>query len=170
MKRKTAYLGLYCGAAILLSYVEALFPVFTAVPGIKLGLPNLAVVTALYLYSWREAALVSVVRIAVVGLLYGNLFSVCFSLAGGFLSLLLMAVVKHFGFFDCTGVSMTGALAHNAGQIAAAVVLVDNARIAYYFIPLAITGLVAGVAIGLLSGLLLRRLQPLTRGRKTDEK
>lgn len=169
MNRKTAYLGLYCGAAILLSYVEGLFPVFTAVPGMKLGLPNLAVVTALYFYTWREAALVSVVRIAVVGLLFGNLFSVCFSLAGGFLSLLVMALVKRTGFLDCTGVSMAGALAHNIGQIAAAVVLVENARIAYYFIPLAITGLLAGVGIGLLSGLLLRRLERLAPGRKTRD-
>lgn len=156
--RKTAYLGLFAGAAILLSYVEALIPPLTAIPGVKLGLPNLAVVSALYLYSWREAALVSAVRIAVVGLLFGNLFSVCFSLAGGFLSLLLMALVKRTGFLDCTGVSMVGALAHNAGQIAAAVLLVENARVAYYFIPLAITGLMAGIAIGVVSGIVVRRL------------
>lgn len=166
MNRKTAYLGLYCGAAILLSYVEGLIPVFTAIPGMKLGLPNLAVVTALYFYSWREAALVSVVRIAVVGLLFGNLFSVCFSLAGGLLSLLLMALVKWTGLLDCTGVSMVGALGHNVGQIAAAVLLVENVRVAYYFIPLAITGLAAGVAIGLLSGMMLRRLERLVPGWK----
>ena len=166
MNRKTAYLGLYCGAAILLSYVEGLIPVFTAIPGMKLGLPNLAVVTALYFYSWREAALVSVVRIAVVGLLFGNLFSVCFSLAGGLLSLLLMALVKWTGLLDCTGVSMVGALGHNVGQIAAAVLLVENGRVAYYFLPLAITGLAAGVAIGLLSGMMLRRLERLVPGWK----
>ena len=166
MNRKTAYLGLYCGAAILLSYVEGLIPVFTAIPGMKLGLPNLAVVTALYFYSWREAALVSVVRIAVVGLLFGNLFSVCFSLAGGLLSLLLMALVKWAGLLDCTGVSMVGALGHNVGQIAAAVLLVENVRVAYYFLPLAITGLAAGVAIGLLSGMMLRRLERLVPGWK----
>ena len=166
MNRKTAYLGLYCGAAILLSYVEGLIPVFTAIPGMKLGLPNLAVVTALYFYSWRDAALVSVVRIAVVGLLFGNLFSVCFSLAGGLLSLLLMALVKWTGLLDCTGVSMVGALGHNVGQIAAAVLLVENVRVAYYFLPLAITGLAAGVAIGLLSGMMLRRLERLVPGWK----
>lgn len=169
MNRKTAYLGLYCGAAILLSYVEGLIPVFTAIPGMKLGLPNLAVVTALYFYSWREAAMVSVVRIAVVGLLFGNLFSVCFSLAGGLLSLLLMALAKRTGLLDCTGVSLVGALGHNAGQIAAAVFLVENARIAYYFIPLAIAGIVAGIVIGLLSGMMLRRLERLAPGWKKKD-
>lgn len=155
---KAAYLGLFCAVAILLGYVEALIPVFTAVPGMKVGLPNLAIVTVLYLYSWREAALVSLVRIAVNGLLFGNLFSFAFSLAGGTLSLLVMAVVKALGLFDCTGVSLLGGIAHNAGQIAVAAFLVDSIRVAYYFIPLVVTGLVAGVLIGLLSGILIRRL------------
>lgn len=155
---KTAYLGLFCAAAILLGYVEALVPVFTTVPGMKMGLPNLAIVTVLYLYSWREAALVSVVRIAVNGLLFGNLFSFSFSLAGGALSLLVMTAVKALGLFDCTGVSLAGGIAHNAGQILVAALLVDSIRVAYYFIPLVITGLVAGVLIGLVSGILIRRL------------
>lgn len=154
--RKTAYLGLFCGLAILLGYVEALVPMSAAVPGMKIGLPNLAVVTVLYLYSWREAALVSVVRIAVNGLLFGNFFSFSFSLAGGLCSLLAMTAVK--GLFDCTGVSLVGGIAHNAGQVAAAVFLVDNIRIMYYFVPLALTGLAAGVLIGLVSGILIRRL------------
>lgn len=159
--RRAAALGLYCAAAILLSYVELLIPPPGAVPGVKLGLANLAVVTALYFYSWREAALVSCVRVAAVGLLFGNVFSIAFSLAGGTLSLLGMALVKRSGRFDCTGVSLTGAIAHNAGQVAAAALLVENARVAVYFVPLAVTGLAAGTAIGLLSGLLLRRLEKL---------
>lgn len=170
MYRKTAYLALFAGAAILLSYVEALIPVFTTVPGMKIGLPNLAVVTALYFYSWREAALISAVRIVIVGLLFGNLFSVCFSLAGGFLSLLLMALVKKSGLLDCTGVSMTGAIAHNAGQIAAAAALVENVRVAYYFIPLAVTGLAAGIAVGLLSSILLQRLKRFAPELKNTKK
>lgn len=169
--RKTAYLGLFCAAAILLGYVEAMIPVFTTVPGMKMGLPNLAIVSVLYLYSWREAALVSLVRIAVNGLLFGNLFSFFFSLAGGALSLLVMAAVKALGIFDCTGVSLIGGIAHNAGQIAVAAFLVDNIRVAYYFIPLVLTGLVAGVLIGLLSGILVRRLAQVapnihTKGRE----
>ena len=55
MKKKTAYLGVLCGVAIVLGYVESLFPVFVGVPGMKLGLPNLAIVLILYLYSWKEA-------------------------------------------------------------------------------------------------------------------
>ncbi len=161
--KKIAYLGLYCAAAVILGYVEMLIPVFAAVPGMKLGLPNLALVTAMYMYSWKEAAFVSVVRICVIGLLFGNLFSVCFSLAGGLLSLLCMALVKKTGLLDITGVSMIGGVTHNAGQITAAALLVENVRVAYYFIPLAITGLVTGVVIGILSGIMVKRITDIVK-------
>lgn len=158
---RIAYLGLYAAAAILLGYIEFLIPVSTAVPGMKLGLPNLAVVAVLYLCSWKEALAVSLIRIVVIGLLFGNFFSISFSIAGGIFSLLCMALAKRSGLFDCTGVSMIGGIAHNAGQIAIAAILVENVRIAYYFIPLAITGLVTGVAIGIVSGILIQRLSKI---------
>ena len=151
-------MGLYSAAAVLLGYVEMMIPMSFAVPGMKLGLPNLAVVAVLYLYSWREALAVSFIRILIIGLLFGNFFSICFSLAGGLFSLLCMALVKHWDVFGCTGVSLVGGLAHNAGQIAAAAILVENVRIAYYFIPLAATGVMTGIAIGIVSGILIRRL------------
>ena len=66
MKRKTAYLGLFAAVAIIFGYVESLVPVFTGIPGIKLGLANLAVLFILDRYSVKEAALVSVVRILVI--------------------------------------------------------------------------------------------------------
>ncbi len=152
-------MGLYCAAAVILGYVEMLIPVFVAVPGMKLGLPNLAVVAAMYMYSWKEALFVSVIRISIIGLLFGNLFSVCFSLSGGLLSIFCMALIKKMKLLDITGVSMIGGIAHNLGQIIAAVVLVENVRVAYYFIPLSITGLVTGVAIGILSGIMVKRLK-----------
>lgn len=166
-RHKAAYLGMLCTAAILLGYVESLFPVFT-VPGMKLGLPNLAIVTVLYLYSWREALMVSLVRIVINGLLFANLFGLFFSLAGGLFSLLCMAAVKQTGIFDCVGVSLTGGIAHNLGQIVVALILVENVRVAYYFILLAISGLAAGVLIGLLSGILVQRLAKAVP--KTDVK
>lgn len=90
--RKTAYLGLFSAAAILFGYVESLFPVFLGIPGIKLGLANLVTVFLLYQFSWKEAALVSLVRIFVTGFLFGNLFSILFSLAGAAFSLAVMVL------------------------------------------------------------------------------
>lgn len=159
MKRKTAYLGLLCAAAIILGYVESLFPVFLGVPGMKIGLPNLAVVLVLYLYSWKEAMAVSVVRILVIGFLFGNGFSIAFSLAGGIISLLCMETARRFLKLSCAGVSMVGGVTHNAGQILVAIAVVENIRVGYYFSILAVTGLVTGILIGILSSELIRRMK-----------
>ena len=87
MKSKLAYLGLFSAVAIIFGYVESLIPFFMGIPGIKLGLANLAVLFLLQKYSVKEAALVSVVRILVIGFMFGNLFSILYSLAGALLSL-----------------------------------------------------------------------------------
>lgn len=159
MKKKTAYLGLLCAAAIILGYVESLFPVFVGVPGMKIGLPNLAIVMVLYLYSWKEAIAVSFVRILVIGFLFGNAFSIAFSLAGGMLSLLCMEAVRRFLKLSCTGVSMIGGVTHNLGQILVAMVVVENVRVGYYFSILAVTGLVTGILIGILAAELVKRIR-----------
>ena len=159
MKKKSAYLGLLCAAAIILGYVESLFPVFVGVPGMKIGLPNLAVVMVLYLYSWKEAIAVSFVRILVIGFLFGNAFSIAFSLAGGMLSLLCMEAVRRFLKLSCTGVSMIGGVTHNLGQILVAMVVVENVRVGYYFSILAVTGLVTGILIGILAAELVKRIR-----------
>ena len=154
MKKKVAYLGVFAAAAMLLSYVESLVPVFVTVPGLKLGLANLATVLVLYLYSWKEAAVVSAVRI----LLTGFLFSIAFSAAGGFLSLLMMALLKKSGSFSMTGVSIAGGVFHNVGQLFIAALVVSNFRILYYLTVLLISGLVTGALIGILSGEVCKRI------------
>lgn len=159
MKKKTAYLGLLTAAAMILGYVESLVPVFAGVPGMKLGLPNLAIVLVLYLYSWKEALIVSVVRIFGIGFLFGNAFSIAFSLAGGIFSLLCMEGARRFLKLSTAGVSMVGGVAHNAGQIGVAIFVVENVRVAYYFAVLAVSGLVTGILIGVLSAELLRRIR-----------
>lgn len=159
--KKTAYLGLLCAAAMILGYIESLFPVFMGVPGMKIGLPNLAVVMILYLYSWKEAMAVSVVRILVIGFLFGNAFSIMFSLAGGVLSLLCMEAARRFLKLSCAGVSMVGGVTHNAGQILVAIAVVENVRVGYYFSILAVTGLVTGILIGILSNELIRRMRKI---------
>ena len=159
MKKKTAYMGLLCAAAIILGYVESLFPVFAGVPGMKIGLPNLAVVMVLYLYTWKEALAVSFVRILVIGFLFGNAFSIAFSLAGGIFSLFCMEVVRRYLKLNCTGVSMIGGVSHNLGQILVAMFVVENIRVGYYFSILAVTGLVTGILIGILAGELTKRIR-----------
>ena len=157
--KKAAYLGLLCAAAMILGYVESLIPMFAGIPGMKLGLPNAAIVMVLYLYSWKEAYLVSAVRILGIGFLFGNVFSIAFSSAGAALSLLCMQLAKRSGKVDTVGVSIIGGVTHNAGQILVAMCIVENARIGYYFFILAISGVVTGMVIGIISGDLTKRMR-----------
>lgn len=92
--RKTAFMGLFLALAMICSYIETLIPFSVGIPGIKLGLANIAVVLMLYSVGTKEALLVSLLRIVLVGILFGNAFSILYSLSGGILSFLVMFLMK----------------------------------------------------------------------------
>lgn len=158
-QKKTAYLGLFAAMAIICGYVESLIPFFTGIPGIKLGLANLAVLFILIKYSWKEAALVSIVRIFVIGFLFGNLFSILYSLAGAALSLMIMTLMKKKTDFSIVGISITGGVSHNIGQLIIAVLIVENTSLLYYAPALLISGVATGLVIGILTKEVLRRIK-----------
>jgi heptaprenyl diphosphate synthase len=157
--RQLAYLGLCTAVALILAYVEVLLPpLFTAVPGIKLGLPNIAIIFVLYRYGVRHAAAVSFVRMAVVAMLFGNPMTFVYSLAGAVLSLLVMALLRRLDFLSIVGVSVAGGVFHNVGQILMAMLLLNTAELGYYLIVLAVTGTVSGVFVGLCGALAVKRI------------
>ncbi len=155
--RKLVTMALFITAAMMLSYIESLFPFFFGVPGMKLGLANLAVVMALYLYGWREALMVNVLRILLTGLLFGNMFSVLFSLSGALVSFICMLSARKLG-LSLYGVSMAGGVSHNAGQLLTAAFIVQTVEIGYYAPFLLAAGLVTGFLIGVLGKEMLRRI------------
>ena len=157
MKSKAAYFGVFTALALIFSYVELLIPIQFCVPGMKLGLANLVIVIFLYKRNAKEAMLLSVVRILLAGLMFSNLFSILYSLAGGILSLIVMAVLKKLETFSVIGVSIAGGIAHNMGQLVIAMVVVETYRIGYYFPILLITGMVTGMLIGVISNEVLKR-------------
>ncbi|MGI6011019.1 MAG: Gx transporter family protein [Ruminococcus sp.] len=161
MNRKTAVLGLCAALAILLGYVESLIPLFPGVYGIKLGLSNLVIVFMLYLYGMKEALLVSVIRIVVIGFLFGNLFSILFSLAGALFSLAVMGLVRKVKGMSVIGVSLAGGVAHNMAQMVVAVFLVSSFYLIYYLPVLMVSGVVTGILIGIVSREMIRRIGPL---------
>lgn len=148
MGRKIADLGFFTSLGIILGYVDTLIPVFSGVPGIKLGLANLAVLFVLYRHGIRSAGMVSFIRILAVGFLFGNLFSIFYSLAGGFLSLSVMALLKKSHRFSMIGVSIVGGVSHNVGQILAAMAVVESPSVLYYLPVLLISGVITGFCIG----------------------
>ena len=151
MKQKTAYLGLFSAVAIILGYVESLIPFYLGIPGVKLGLTNLIVVVMLYCTGTKEAFGVSVARILLAGFLFGNLFSILYSLAGGVLSFIVMCLLKKTGRFHVISVSVTGGISHNLGQLIAAAFVVETYDIFYYMPFLLIAGVATGFVIGMLA-------------------
>ena len=133
-------------------------PLFTAIPGIKLGLPNIAIIFVLYRLDVKSAAAVSFVRIAAVSLLFGNPMTFAYSIAGGVLSLAAMALLKKTDLFSTVGVSVAGGVLHNVGQILMAMLLLGTAELGYYLIVLAITGTLSGVFVGLCGSFAVKRI------------
>ena len=157
--RKMVVLGLLTAIAMLLSYVEAILPpIFSAVPGIKIGLANICTVFALYRLGTFDAVMISLVRVVTVTMLFGNPVMLIYSLAGAVLSLAVMVLLRHFDFMSMCGVSVAGAVMHNLGQIIVAMALLGTAEIGYYMVVLTFTGVISGVFVGLCGALLVNRL------------
>lgn len=157
--QKTAFLGLCTALALVLAYVEILLPpITTAIPGFKVGLPNIVIVFMLYRVGWKQAALVSFVRVFAVALLFGNMMGFAYSVAGAVLSLLGMMLLKKIDKLSVVGVSVAGGVLHVLGQIVMAMILLRTAEIGYYMIVLAITGTIAGVVVGLAGAIMIKRV------------
>jgi len=157
--RKIGFLGIAASLALLLSYVEFLLPpIYAAVPGIKLGLPNIVILYVLYAVGLGPAAAVSLVRLCVSSLLFGNAMTFAYSAAGAILSLAVMALIKRTDKLSYTGVSVAGAVTHNLGQLLVAMLLLNTPQIAFYMIVLTVTGTVSGMLIGLCGAALLKRI------------
>ena len=159
--------GLMIAAAFILSWVESQIPAFFAVPGIKLGLTNLVVLVALYCLGETDAIWMNVLRIILVGCTFGNMFSLIYSLAGGILSGLTMILLKRFGKFHITAVSIAGGVMHNVGQILVAMAVLETKSILYYLPVLWISGIAAGLVVGLIGKEIVLRLPKSLR---TDKK
>ena len=160
--KKIAYLGLLIALAFVFSYIEFLIPVNIGIPGAKLGLANLVIIVALYTLNEKDAFALSMVRIVLVGFTFANLASMLYSFAGGILSFSVMALAKKTKKLSITGVSVLGGVFHNIGQIIMAIWVVKTGSLVYYLPVLLVSGIVAGIAIGILGGMVTTRIKHLT--------
>ena len=156
--RKVVHMGMLIALAMVLSFIESQIPAFIAVPGLKLGLANIAVVFALYRLGFREALGVSLIRVVLSAILFGSVVSGLYSAAGAILSLAGMALLKKTGFFGTVGVSVSGAVLHNLGQIGIACLILRTQALVYYLPFLILSAVAAGVVIGIVSAVLVERL------------
>ena len=151
-------MALAIALAMILSFVESQIPALVAIPGVKIGLANLAVVFVLYKLGWKEAVLISLIRVGLVSLLFGNFASLFYSVAGAVLSLTGMILLRKIKSLSTVTVSVSGGVLHNVGQIAMACILLETNVIKYYLPFLIVSGTVAGIAIGIVSAILINRV------------
>lgn len=155
--KRLVLLAMLTAVAMILSYVESLLP-SVGVPGVKMGLANIAVIFALFRFGWKEAAVLSLVRVVLVSLLFGSVGAMLYSLAGAVLSLAVMALLRRIDRFSTVGVSVAGGVAHNAGQILMAMLILQTKQLLGYLPVLAVSGIAGGVLTGLVAALLIRRI------------
>lgn len=161
MKNRVAYFGVFTALALIFSYIETLVPISFGIPGVKLGLANLIIVIALYKIPLREVYVLSIVRVLLSGVLFGNYFSIAYSLAGGLLSLTVMALLKKVGGFSVIGISIAGGVCHNIGQLVVAMIVVETFAMSYYMPVLLVAGLITGFLIGVVADQVLRRISDI---------
>lgn len=155
-KGKTAYMGLLLAFALILSYVESLIPFFFGIPGLKLGLANLAVLLTMVLCGTKEALTINIGRIIISSFLFGNMSMLLYSMAGGMVSFLTMFLMQKTKKFSMTGMSMGGGVFHNVGQLLVAFAVVGTKSIFYYMPVL----LAAGLGTGFLNGVIATAVYP----------
>lgn len=158
--QKISYCAVFTALAMIFSYVEAILPINFGVPGMKLGLANLVIVAGLYYLNEKDVLIISVTRILLMGLLFGNGMSLIYSLTGGMLSYLIMILMKEKTNLSVLVISISGGITHNIGQLIAASLVVSNFHIFYYFPALLIAGTITGLLIGIVSERILKILKP----------
>ena len=138
---KMPFLALSITLALILSFVESQIPAFVAIPGVKVGLPNIVIVFLLYKVGAKEAGIVSALRVVMVGFLFGSMMSMLYSLAGAILSFCGMALLKKTNWFSTM-----------------ACLLTETAQLLHYLPVLMISGVIAGVVIGVAGALMVKRV------------
>ena len=161
MQSDVALYGMLISIALVASYIESIIPIPYPVYGMKIGLANIIIVWVLYSIDIKAAAIISLARVLIAGFLFGNFYSIIFSLVGAGLSLGIMFLLKKTKKFSIVGVSIAGGVTHNLGQIIVAAIVLENIRITYVFPILIVSGVVAGIAIGILGGILYRKIKIL---------
>jgi heptaprenyl diphosphate synthase len=167
------YIGLLVSQALVLYLIESMIPVPFITPGAKLGLANLVTVIALYtLGSNKDAFLVVILRLMLSTMFGGNLSSFMYSATGAILSYAIMVFFKKVGKdkLSIIGVSASGAVFHNVGQLLMASIVVKNIGIMLYLPVLSIAGIGTGIFIGITANYLVRHMFKIPYFKKLNTK
>ena len=155
MTRKITATGLLIALAMMLSYIEILIPFHVGIPGIKLGLANLVVLTAFFFLPPFHVLSISLLRVLLTGLLTGSGIALAFSLTGGLCSFLVMLLCYQSKWFSPIGISLAGGATHNIAQLCIAVLLLQTPALVMYLPFLLLAGVVTGLCNGMIAAHIL---------------
>ena len=163
--RKITVLAIFLSVALVLGVFERMIPLEVAVPGVRLGLPNIVILTLLYLFLPSEVIFVVILKCVLTAMLAGNFVSFALSLTGSALSFMVMsALIKTAdasGRISPVGVSVAGAVFHNIGQILAACYILDTFAVVVFLPALLVSGVITGVITGMAVKHLLSRVKAI---------
>ncbi len=146
--RRLARVSLLAALALVLSYIETMIPLPVALPGVKLGLSNVAVVVALLSLDVRAGVSVALVKVVASGFLFGSPMMFAYSLGGTLLAFSGAAVLSRVPDVGAVAVSMVAAVLHNAGQLVVAALMLGTASVFVNLPPLALAACVTGAVTG----------------------
>ena len=146
--RRLARVSLLAALALVLSYIETMIPLPVALPGVKLGLSNVAVVVALLSLDVRAGVSVALAKVVASGFLFGSPMMFAYSLGGTVLAFSGAAALSRVPDVGAVAVSMVAAVLHNAGQLAVAALLLGTASVFVNLPPLALAACVTGAVTG----------------------
>lgn len=162
--QRLVYIALLAAQAAIIGLIERSIPSpFFFAPGAKLGLSNIITCMALYTLSAKDASKVVLVRLILAALLGGTLSTFIYSASGALLSFLGMLFIKKMQFLPISliGVSVTGAVLHNIGQLVVASWIAQTWTVMLYLPVLSLIGILTGFAIGITANYLLTHVDQL---------
>lgn len=154
--KSVARMAMMTALAVLLGYVESLFPPPVPVPGIKLGLANAIIILELYTEGTKQMWMVSMLKVILCTVLFGSVTSFVYSLCGAVVSLVVMMLAKRTSLFSVMGVSSLGGIFHNLGQLVCAYLFIGKGALLH--IPvLCLCGAACGVMTGFAAQIIIKR-------------
>jgi len=155
--KKLVFISILVAQAMVLSWLESLIPFTPGIPGAKLGLANIITLIALSTMDFKSSLTIVLMRTTLTSFMFGTMSSLLYSLAGGLLSLVVMAILLKAlpKSFSLIAISIIGAVAHNLGQLLMAAIVIENANILYYLPFLMILAIPTGLFVGIVTRYLL---------------
>ena len=159
--KKITLLAVFTVIALVIGAAELYIPFIPGLPGIKLGVSNIVVLTAVYFFGFREALAVAIIKVVLLTFMFGNGSSCIYSFAGSLSAVAVMGILKNFSCFSPVGVSMAGSFFHVTAQIICSFFILKSEYIFSYYPVIIFCSIITGTVTGIVAKLIIERKDKL---------